>query len=117
MMITKHKTMLVSVKSLLLLSTFILLQSFLLKPHHNTSLLNTIMVKVEQESNDIAVSVTTAENNKVEFYMFNVEGKLIKELTINGTKKINIPQLEKGIYIYDFFSKDERVKSGRIQLK
>jgi hypothetical protein len=49
--------------------------------------------------------------------MFNVEGKLIKELNISGSKKINITQLEKGLYTYDFFSKDERLKSGKIELK
>jgi hypothetical protein len=104
-------------KSLLLVSMFLLLESFLIKPTYNTDLINTVIVKVEQESNDIAVSVTTSENNKVEFYMFNVEGKLIRELNINGTQKINIPELQKGLYTYDFFSKDERIKSGKIELK
>jgi hypothetical protein len=104
-------------KSLLLLTAFFLLESFLIKPDYKKISLNIVIVKVEQESNDIAVSVKTSENNKVEFYMFNVEGKLIKELNISGSKKINITQLEKGLYTYDFFSKDERLKSGKIELK
>ena len=105
-------------RSLLFLSLCFVSQSFLAKSMPVTSLLNTLLVKVEQEQNDIAVSVKTSKNyNKVEFYMFNVEGKLIKELSINGTKKINITQLEKGTYTYDFFSKDERIKSGKIKLK
>ncbi len=90
-------------KSLSFLCLCFLLQSFLAKSS-DTSLFNTVLVKVEQEQNDIAVSVKTSKNyNKVEFYMFNVEGKLIKELSINGSRKVNITQLEKGIYTYDFF--------------
>lgn len=89
---------------------------FLINPE-NKFLHKTIVLKVEQESNDIAVSVKADINNKIQFYMFNVEGKMIKELTINGSKKINIMHLEKGIYIYDFFANDERLKNGKIELK
>ncbi len=91
--------------------------SFLNKPDEIKFSVQTITIKVEQESNDITVSVKSDKYNKVQFYMFNVDGKLIKELTINGSKKINITQLEKGLYIYDFFSNDEKLKSGKIELK
>lgn len=108
----------VFIKSIAFLCLCFLLQSFLAKSGTITPLFNTVMVKVEQEQNDITVSVKTSKNyNKVEFYMFNVEGKLIKELSINGSGKVSITKLEKGLYTYDFFSKDERIKSGKIELK
>jgi hypothetical protein len=89
---------------------------FLINPENEFSR-KTMILKVEQESDDIAVSVKADINNKIQFYMFNVEGKMIKEITINGSKKINISHLEKGIYIYDFFANDERLKNGKIELK
>jgi nitrous oxidase accessory protein NosD len=70
-----------------------------------------------QENNDLTVSVETLKDNNIKFYMFNVEGRLIKELNIQESKKISITQLEKGIYIYDFFSKDKRIKNGQIALR
>ena len=105
-------------KSLLLVSSIFILASFANRSDFKNTKNNTVIVKVEQERNDIAVSVkTSSADNKIEFFMFSVEGKLISKLSINGTKKINITQLEKGIYMYDFFSKDERLKSGKIELK
>ncbi len=75
------------------------------------------MVSIVQENNDLTVSVRTTKNINIRFYMFTVEGRLIKELNIYGSKKISITQLEKGIYIYDFFSNDERLKNGKIELR
>jgi nitrous oxidase accessory protein NosD len=80
-------------------------------------LLKDAIVKVEQESNTILVSVKTSRYNKIDFYMFTIEGKLIKELSINGSKKFSITKLEKGIYMYECFSNDERLVNGSIELK
>jgi hypothetical protein len=70
-----------------------------------------------QENSGLTVSVKTSKNINVHFYMFTVEGRLVKELNIYGSKKISITPLEKGIYIYDFFSNDERLKNGKIELR
>ena len=75
------------------------------------------VVSVVQENNDLTVSVKTSKNANIKFYMFSVEGRLIKQLNIYGSNKIRITQLEKGIYIYDFFSNDERLKNGKIELR
>lgn len=74
-------------------------------------------VSIVQENNGFTISVKTTKDTNIRFYMFTVEGRLIKELNISGSKKISIPQLEKGIYIYDFFSNDERLKNGKIELR
>ena len=103
-------------KYFILFICIFIISGFLIKPENKFSH-KTMILKVEQESNDIAVSVKADINNKIQFYMFNVEGKMIKEITINGSKKINISHLEKGTYTYDFFSNDERLKNGKIELK
>lgn len=76
-----------------------------------------ISVSILQESDGFTVSVKTTKNINVHFYLFTVDGRLIKELNIYGSKRINITPLEKGIYIYDFFSNDERLKNGKIELR
>ena len=76
-----------------------------------------ITVSVVPESGGLRVSVKTLKNINVHFYMFSVEGRLVRELSMYGSQKINITQLEKGIYIYDFFSNDKRLKNGKIELR
>ena len=76
-----------------------------------------VIVNVVQEYGGLTVSVKSSKNINVHFYMFTVDGRLIKELNIYGSKKISIPQLEKGIYIYDFFSNDKRLKNGKIEVR
>lgn len=76
-----------------------------------------LSVKVDNVNKAVKVSVRTPKINNIQFYMFTVEGKLVKQYDINGPKKFVIEQLENGIYLYDFFSRDERLKTGKIELK
>ena len=104
------------VRSVLLLTCVFVLASFSNKTKRFVNAETT--VSIFQENDGFTVSVKTAKNNtNVRFYMFTVDGRLIKELNIYGTKRINISPLEKGIYIYDFFSNDERLKNGKIELR
>ena len=103
-------------KVAVLVACFFLSTSFIQK-NGNKFLTAETTVNVVQENNALTVSVKTTKNINIRFYMFTVEGRLIKELNIYGSKKISITQLEKGIYIYDFFSNDERLKNGKIELR
>lgn len=102
-------------KSVIVIVCFIFLTSFTTTRSINHY--SETLVSVVQENDAVTVSVKTTKNILVRFYMFTVEGRLIKELSITGTKKISITQLEKGVYIYDFFSNDERLKNGKIELR
>ena len=95
----------------------ILLTGFIIRSEKDTLSNTDIVVSIVQENNGLTVSVKTSSNTNIKFYMFSVEGKLIKQLNIYGSKKISITQLEKGIYIYDFFSNDKRLKNGKIELR
>lgn len=101
-------------RNITLVLCFCFLASFLIR---DEKIINAVVVKVEQEKQNITVSVKSSKNNKIQFYMFNIEGKLIKDLNIYGSKRISISQIEKGVYMYEFFSNDERIKSGEIELK
>jgi hypothetical protein len=105
------------VKNTVLITCFFLSTSFIVKKNTAPFFGAETIVSVIQESDGFTISVKTTKDTNIRFYMFTVEGRLVKELNINGTKKVSITQLEKGIYIYDFFSKDERLKSGKIELR
>ena len=103
-------------RSVVLLTCVFVLASFSNKTKQFVNAETT--VSIFQENDGFTVSVKTAKNNtNIRFYMFTVDGRLVKELNIYGSKRINISPLEKGIYIYDFFSNDERLKNGKIELR
>lgn len=104
------------IKSAVLFACFFL-TAFTIKSDKNKFLNAETVVSVMQENDALTISVKTSKNINIRFYMFTVEGRLIKELNIYGSKRISITQLEKGIYIYDFFSNDERLKNGKIELR
>jgi hypothetical protein len=105
-------------KNAIPLVCFFLTTSFIIKTDKNTFLNAETTVSIFQENDGFTVSVKTAKHNtNVRFYMFTVDGRLIKELNIYGSKRISITPLEKGIYIYDFFTNDERLKNGKIELR
>ena len=100
-----------------LLALLFFTTSFIIKSDKKTFLNSGTIVKVIQENSGLTVSVETSKNINIRFYMFSVEGRLVKELNIYGAKKISITPLEKGIYIYDFFSNDKRLKNGKIEFR
>ena len=78
---------------------------------------NSVSVRIEKGETDITVSVKTQKKSAVQFYMFAANGNLIKQMNIEGCSKFSIEHLSKGTYVYDVFNNDERLKSGKIELK
>jgi hypothetical protein len=56
-------------------------------------------------------------NHPLEFYVFDLEGTLIHQTVLNPKDKKNITALNKGIYLYDLFFKDESIERGKIIIK
>ena len=105
------------VSSIGIVTIFFFTTAFIIKSNEKIFSNPDVIVNVVQEYGGLTVSVKSSKNINVHFYMFTVDGRLIKELNIYGSKKISIPQLEKGIYIYDFFSNDRRLKNGKIEVR
>ena len=74
-------------------------------------------LKIAQQDNNLLVTIKVAGNTGVQLYMFTVDGRLLKEYDINGSKKFVIQNLQKGIYLYEFFNNDQHLKTGKIELK
>ncbi len=115
MLFSKTKKYLV--KSVGLITFFFFTTAFIFRSEEKIFANPDITVSVVPEYGGLTVSVKTSKNINVHFYMFTVEGRLIKELNIYGSKKISLIQMEKGLYIYDFFSNDKRLKNGKIELR
>ncbi len=75
-----------------------------------------VNLRVQMDNDDVIVSVK-AGNKNVDFYMFTVNGSLVKQRNIQGSERFSIENLSKGTYLYELFSKDQRLKSGKIELK
>ncbi len=76
-----------------------------------------ITVKVATEKAEVSISVRSSKACELQFYMFNLDGELVKRFDIKANTKLKIVSLSKGIYMYDVFHKDAKLKSGKIELK
>ena len=84
------------------------------KPHNVEGVSN---ITVSQHENNVFVSVKTPKNTKIQLFVFDVTGALIKQYDINGPTAFFIKDIEKGIYLYDFLLRDEHIKIGKFELK
>ena len=104
-------------RSIGIVTIFFFTTGFIIKSKEKIFANPDVIVSVVPGYGSLTVSVKTSKNINVHFYIFSVEGRLVKELNIYGSQKISITPLEKGIYIYDFFSNDKRLKNGKIELR
>ncbi|QEC40422.1 T9SS type A sorting domain-containing protein [Pseudobacter ginsenosidimutans] len=54
------------------------------------------------------------EGRVYQFYLFNVEGKLVKQANIKNNQTTIVRNLEKGNYLFEVFSDDERIENGQV---
>lgn len=55
------------------------------------------------------------ENGKVyQLYLFDLDGKLVKQANIRNKQTTILNKIDKGSYIYEVFSDDERIENGQV---
>ena len=60
----------------------------------------------------------SGEDGKVyQFYLFDMDGKLIKQTQIRNRETTLITKIEKGTYLFEVFSDDERIENGNLTVK
>jgi hypothetical protein len=52
-----------------------------------------------------------------QLYIFDVEGKLVKQVTIKNKQTTVLENIEKGDYLFDVFSDDERIENGQMTVR
>ena len=106
--------------------------SFTAKPEENTNTGNHLtdsvlvvkeprfkkaVVKIYPNPSFGKINISTNNAGILHFYIFDLEGTMIYQTTLNNKEKKNIQNLRKGTYLYNVFEKDESVEEGKIIVK
>jgi len=69
-------------------------------------------------TSDGNLSVTTNPSaDNIHFYVFDLEGTMVRQVVLNQKRKHKIKNLQKGIYVYDVFVNDTSIEQGKIIVK
>ena len=76
-------------------------------------------VKLYPNANrEILFFSASGEDGKVyQFYLFDMDGKLVKQTQIRNRETTLISKIEKGTYLFEVFSDDERIENGNLTVK
>jgi len=51
-----------------------------------------------------------------QLFLFDVEGKLVKQASIKNKQTTILENIEKGSYLFEVFSDDERIENGQVTI-
>lgn len=98
--------------------------------YHRNKINDSIIIQKTQTSNKYAVKLYPNASNQVLFFsasgeegkvyqifLFTMESKLVKQTQIRNRETTLITKPEKGSYMFEVFSDDERIESGNIIIK
>jgi hypothetical protein len=63
------------------------------------------------------VSVSSNINDKIHFYIFDLEGTLIHQAVLKNKERQTIQNLTRGMYMYDVFKDDMSVDHGKLEVR
>jgi hypothetical protein len=52
-----------------------------------------------------------------QLYLFDLDGKLVKQCEIRNKQTTHIKEIEKGVYLFDVFSDDDRIGNGQLTVR
>ena len=59
-------------------------------------------------------SASGQEGKLYQLFLFDIDGRLVKQANIRNKQTTVIDNIEKGIYMFEVFSNDERIENGRV---
>lgn len=59
-------------------------------------------------------SASGSEGKAYQFFLFDMEGKLVRRANIRNKETTVLNNIEKGIYLFEVFSNDERIENGQL---
>ncbi|MBC7849507.1 MAG: T9SS type A sorting domain-containing protein [Chitinophagaceae bacterium] len=69
-------------------------------------------------SHQVLFFSATGEDGKVfQLYLFDLDGKLVKQVNIRNKQTTVLNKIEKGNYVFEVFSNDERIENGQVIFK
>jgi len=75
-------------------------------------------VKLYTDSRNSVLFFTAGDSEKswYQFFLFDVEGKLVKQLKLKGRQTTLLKNLAKGNYTFEIFKEDERIETGNLSV-
>lgn len=91
---------------------------------------DTILVQKQQVSKKHGIRLYPDANHHVLFFgangmygkayqlfIFDVEGKLVKQVNIKNKQTTVLENIDRGDYLFEVFSDDERIESGQVKVR
>ena len=91
---------------------------------------DTILVQKQITSKKYKIRLYPNANNEVLFFsvrgneakiyqlfLFDIEGKLVKQVNIRNKQTTVLDNIEKGNYLFEVFSDDERIENGQVIIR
>lgn len=57
-----------------------------------------------------------SENSWYQFFLFDVEGRLVKQLKLKGKQTTVLRNLGRGFYTFEIFKEDEKIETGNLSV-
>ena len=62
-------------------------------------------------------SATGEERKMYQLYLFDMDGQLVKQANIKNKQTTVVTNIEKGVYLFEVFSNDERIETGTVTVR
>lgn len=62
-------------------------------------------------------SVRGIEGKAYQLFLFDVDGKLVKQANIKNKQTTVLENIEKGNYLFEVFSNDKRIENGQVTIQ
>jgi hypothetical protein len=82
-----------------------------------TSKKSRIKLYPDAEQDVLFFSVRGSEGKVYQLFLFDVAGNLVKQANIKSKQTTVIDNIEKGIYLFEVFSDDERIENGQVIIR
>lgn len=82
-----------------------------------TSKKHRIKLYPDAEQDVLFFSVRGTEEKVYQLFLFDVAGNLVKQANIKGRQTTVIDNIEKGTYLFEVFSDDERIENGQVIIR
>ena len=82
-----------------------------------TSKKHRIKLYPSAEQDALFFSVRGSEEKVYQLFLFDVAGNLIRQANIKGKQTTVIDNIEKGNYLFEVFSEDERIENGQVIIR
>lgn len=66
---------------------------------------------------ELKIIVKTATEAVMQLFLFTPDGILIKEVAVSAHTTATVKGIKKGLYLYECFDNDERMKSGSLLIR